>query len=85
MVCAALPNAAMRLLVLGPRPLPAAPTGAELDGLQLLPLPPTGATGPLDVAAPALPGRPLYLRAYALAADAITVLAASPTVVVTRD
>ena len=83
--CEALPDAALRLLVVGSRPLPRGPTGAELDGLQVLPLAASGAIAPIPVGLPPVPGRPLFLRAYALAADARTVLAASPTVVLTRD
>lgn len=83
--CDGLPEAAMRVLVVGPRPLPTVPLGAELDGLQLVPLPATGGIAPVEVPLPVLAGRPLFLRAYALAADAKTLLAASATVAVTRD
>ena len=79
-----LPAAPLRLLAVGTRPLPDRPSGAQPFGFQLLPLPAEAGPVQLRLPAPDGNGLPQFVRLYALAVDAATLVAASNTVVVTR-
>ncbi|MCU0863407.1 MAG: hypothetical protein MUC36_06430 [Planctomycetes bacterium] len=83
LTCTGLPPAPLRLVVVAPRPLPAAPPGADLAGLQLFPLAGSGPSAELVVGVQPVPGQPTFVRVYALGADAASLVAASNTVVVT--
>jgi hypothetical protein len=82
-VVTGLPPAPFRLLVVGDRPLPASPVGADVAGLTVHPLS-EGAAVELGLALPPVAQQPQFVRAYALAVDGRTVLAATPTWVATR-
>jgi hypothetical protein len=82
-VFAGLPLAPFRLLAVGDRPPPAS-VGELTAGTVLQPIAAAGRDGTLIAPAP-LAGRPLFLRAFALAADGMTVVAATNTLVSTRD
>lgn len=79
-----LPAAPVRILVAGDRPLPPSPVGADVRDLRVVPLPGDTTALEQDVPVPPVVDRPLFVRVYAMSADARTVVAATPTLVVTR-
>lgn len=82
--CTGLPPAPFRFVAVSPDPLPESPSGAEHFGLKLVPLPAEGDTAKADVPVAAPAGQPMFVRFYALAANAADVVAASNTIVITR-
>ncbi len=81
--CSGMPETPYRVLVLGRRPLPESPVGAELGDLTTVPVAGPGQAAHLSVPAPTAGDAPWFLRLYCLDATATKVLAASPTVVCT--
>ena len=81
--CANLPPATFRLLVASPQPLPDSPVGVDTLGMTTVPIPGDAPTATLRLAHATAPGRPLFVRVVALAPNAVDVVAASNTVVLT--
>lgn len=81
--CVGMSAAPFRLVVVGRRPLPESPVGADTDDLRVATVVAVGDTA--DVVAEVPPGaaEPIFVRLYELAANATDVVAASPTLVIT--
>ena len=83
--CRDMPKSSFRLVAAAPQPLPEIPIGVELFGLQLVPIEVAGPRATVRVPIAAPPGQPMFVRFYALTANAGEVMAASNTIVITRD
>lgn len=83
--CSHLPPAPMRLLATSPEPLPSSPVGVGTRGLVLTPIPTEGTTARALASVTVPEGQPQFLRFYALDQTLTKVLAASNTIVMTRD
>jgi hypothetical protein len=84
-VCSNLPEAPMRMAVISPSPLPSSVLDANAMEMTLRPIMADGATATVMMPAVIPAGQPLFLRCYCLDETLKTIVAASNTVVITRD
>ncbi|MCA8977743.1 MAG: hypothetical protein KDC98_23665, partial [Planctomycetes bacterium] len=82
--CSGLPAAFSRILFVSTSPLPDVALGSMKLGMQAIPLSPEGSSTVVPVKIGRPSSFPLFMRVYAFGSDSMDVVAASPTVIVTR-
>lgn len=84
-VCSGLPKAPMLILATSPSPLPTSSIKADRIGMHLTPIATDAATTTVHVPFTQQDGAPLFVRLYALDVTLADVIAASNTIVITRN